>query len=74
MTVDELIEMLKNYPGDTRVLTLGYEGGFDDIRLDTEEVVFNANSKDTWYYGRHECARFSDESKGTECVIVGRTK
>ena len=27
MTVNELIEQLKHYPGDMRVLTLGYEGG-----------------------------------------------
>ena len=27
MTVNELIEQLKSYPGDMVVLTLGYEGG-----------------------------------------------
>ncbi len=26
MTVNELIEQLKNYPADMRVLTLGYDG------------------------------------------------
>jgi hypothetical protein len=31
MTVSELIKHLQNYPGDMRVLTLGYEGGYDDI-------------------------------------------
>jgi hypothetical protein len=30
MTVAELIEQLRNYPSDMRVLTLGYEGGYND--------------------------------------------
>jgi hypothetical protein len=41
MTVNELIEQLKNYPGDTRVLTLGYEGGYDDIVMDVDDIVLN---------------------------------
>ena len=40
MTVNELIEQLKNYPGDMRVLTLGYEGGLDDIRTKHDTVVW----------------------------------
>jgi hypothetical protein len=60
MTVAELIEQLKNYPADMRVLTLGYEGGYNDIKLNTEEIVFNVNNKDTWYYGPHECVRFAE--------------
>ena len=71
MTVNELIEQLKNYPGDMRVLALGYEGGFDDIGLKTENIVFNANDKDQWYYGRHEYAKYVDR-EGTDCVVVGR--
>ena len=75
MTVNELIEMLKNYPGDTRVLTLGYEGGLDDIDVKWDSVVFNTNSTDTWYIGRHDYARMvDDDSNGTECVIIGREK
>lgn len=74
MTVNELIEMLKNYPGDMRVLTLGYEGGYNDIDLKNENIVFNYNSKDTWYYGPHECVEFTDEKTGTPCLIIGRAK
>jgi|GEM_PF-1222050 len=33
MTVSELIEALKNYPPDARVVVLGYESGYDDITL-----------------------------------------
>jgi hypothetical protein len=79
MTVNELIQTLQNYPGDTRVLTLGYEGGYNDIRVRTEGIVFDYNDKDTWYIGPHECAKYvgmgqPNQNKGTECVIIGRGK
>jgi hypothetical protein len=75
MTVNELIEQLKAFPGDMRVLTLGYEGGFDDIGLRTDDIVFNVNSEDIWYIGKHEYARMVDGNPdGVECVIIGRGK
>ena len=76
MTVNELIEQLNNYPGDMRVLALGYEGGFDDINLKTDDIVFNVNNKDTWYMGSHEtvdmCGRYGQS--GEKCLIVIRAK
>ena len=74
MTVAELIEQLKNYPADMRVLTLGYEGGYDDIDLKTKDIVFNVNSKDTWYYGSHEDIGMHDRclETGIKCVVVVR--
>jgi hypothetical protein len=74
MTVNELIQQLQTYPGDMRVLTLGYEGGYNDTQLKTEEIVFNVNSKDTWYYGPHECVKYTDNDTGTKCLVVVRTK
>jgi len=75
MTVNELIEQLKNYPGDMRVLTLGYEGGLNDIDVKWDSVVFDVNDKDTWYLGNHEYAEMVDgDIEGTECVIIGRGK
>jgi hypothetical protein len=74
MTVSELIEQLKNYPGDMRVLTLGYEGGYNDTRLSTDEVVFNFSKNDAWYYGSHESVRFTDNDSGTQCLIITRAK
>ena len=74
MTVNELIEQLKNYPSDMRVLTLGYEGGYNDVELKTDDIVFNANDKDKWYYGPHESVRYTDGDKGEKCLIIGRTK
>ena len=76
MTVNELIEQLKNYPGDMRVLALGYEGGFDDINLKTDDIVFDVNNKDTWYMGSHErvdmCGRYGES--GEKCLIIIRAK
>jgi len=74
MTVNELVEMLKNCPGDMRILTLGYEGGYNDIELKTEEIVFNFSKNDAWYYGPHESVRFSDGDTGTMCLIITRGK
>ena len=75
MTVNELIEQLKSYPGDMTVLTLGYEGGYNDAMLTTTNIVFNVNDKDTWYYGPHECVKYLDGvDESTECLIVTRAK
>ena len=76
MTVNELIEQLKNYPSDMRVLALGYEGGFDDINLKTDDIVFDVNNKDTWYFGMHERAGMcgNENETGEKCLIVIRAK
>jgi len=74
MTVNELIEQLKNYPGDMRVLTRGYEGGFNDTKLKIEEIVFNFSKNDSWYYGPHESVKYTDGDIGTKCLIVTRAK
>ena len=76
MTVNELIEALNHYPGDMRVLTLGYEGGYDDIGLKTKDIVFNVNNKDTWYLGSHEepdmVDNMDNHESETKCVVVVR--
>ena len=74
MTVFELCEYLKSFPADMRVLTLGYEGGYNDTELKTEEIVFNFSKNDAWYYGPHECVRLTDDDKGTNCLIITRAK
>ena len=76
MIVAELIQQLQTYPDDMRVLALGYEGGFDDINLKTDDIVFNVNNKDTWYMGSHEtvdmCGRYGQS--GEKCFIIIRAK
>ena len=78
MTVAELIEQLKNYPADMRVLTLGYEGGLNDIHLKKDSVLFDVNNKDTWYLGPHDYVGYDENDNhvtgGNECVIIGRGK
>ena len=75
MTVAELIEQLKSYPADMRVLTLGYEGGYNDISMDIDDVVLNArDDKCPWYYGPHECVKFVEDRDGEKSVIIRRGK
>ena len=74
MTVNELIEALKHYPGDMRVLVPGYEGGYNDAGLKTEEIIFNYSKNDAWYYGPHECVKFTDSDTGAKCLIITRGK
>lgn len=53
MTVAELIAILSQYPAETPVMVLGYEGGYSnvkDVRLET--MLLNVNRD--WYYGPHE--------------------
>jgi len=53
MTVAELIEKLKEYPQDLRVVVRGYEGGINDVSHFKElEILLDYN--DAWYYGKHE--------------------
>ncbi len=75
MIVQELINRLREYPSNMRVLTLGYEGGLNDISLGTNDVVFGHKDNEAWYYGPHEYAKYvGEDNKGTECLIIGRDK
>ncbi len=58
MTVRELVQALgKIEDQDARVMTSGYEGGFDDVEnLNLELVDMALNVNDEWYYGAHEVA------------------
>ena len=58
----------------------------NDIDLNTEDIVFNVNNEDTWYYGPHEYVSFMDSLPNSDsqwrkpgvesgkCVIIGRGK
>jgi len=64
MNVGQLIEQLKNYPPDLRVVSRGYEGGYDDIdSFEQLKIVLDYN--DEWYYGKHEdvLTIFNEETK-----------
>jgi len=55
MKVGQLIEQLKNYPQDLRVVVRGYEGGYNDVdTFENLKIVLDYHS--AWYYGKHEDA------------------
>lgn len=53
MTVKELIEKLKEFDENMRVVVAGYEGGVDDAEL-ANAVKIKLNQNTEWYYGKHE--------------------
>lgn len=55
MTVEELINQLKQYDPKLPVLLAGYEGGVYEARGNAiSEVTIAINVNDAWYYGPHE--------------------
>jgi hypothetical protein len=75
MTVEELIEKLKEFDPQTRVVVDGYEDGFDEPKVKEEEVVIDANwdgqKKPTHWCGRHDWGDHST-APNTPVVVVGR--
>ena len=54
MTVNEMINILKGYPGDLRVVVNGYEEGYDDLSPGQISVVPIAlNTGVHGWEGRH---------------------
>jgi hypothetical protein len=59
MKIKELIEILSTLDPNLRVVTSGYEGGYDDIEWplgkNTPNVINLAlNVHPEWYYGNHK--------------------
>jgi hypothetical protein len=50
MTAQELINLLKNFPPEHKVVIRGYEDGFNDI-LELRRIRVIHNSDLPWYYG-----------------------
>jgi hypothetical protein len=52
MTVTQLIEILRQYPPDLRVIVSGYEDGYNDISIfEEKEIAVDIHTE--WYYGQH---------------------
>lgn len=71
MTVKELIEILKEFDDDIRVMQPGYEGGYDDIeRADIYDMCLNVHPEH--YYGDHDIlgAWGVDEDEPTILAVV----
>ena len=71
MTVSELINLLRNYPADLRVVVDGYEDGFDDLSPEQLSVVKVGldTGKDEWV-GAHIEARFLATEPDTTAEVV----
>ncbi len=56
MTVQELIEELKQFDPKLPIMLKGYEGGVYDgpDNLSVVAVALDANGPDDWWYGPHE--------------------
>ncbi len=78
MTVEQLIEALRTYPSDLRVMVDGYEGGCDDLEQESillRDVRLDVNVR--WYYGRHEEAYEGDhheESPTARALLFRRPR
>jgi hypothetical protein len=63
MTVRQLIEVLQKVEDqDLRIMVSGYEGGFNDLETQANNIRFmtlDVNNK--WYYGSHEIATTFDD-------------
>jgi len=72
MTVKQLIEELSKIEDqDLRVMTSGYEGGFNDLETKTNNIQFMAlDVNEEWYYGKHEPVDNLYETTNTNYQIV----
>jgi hypothetical protein len=48
MTASELIDKLKQYPANMRIVVVGYESGFDDIETIQEVSIDKFRKKREW--------------------------
>jgi hypothetical protein len=83
MTVAELIEHLKQFDPNMRVVVDGYEGGFDDPKISETDAIIDANwvmvdtgnkimgKKHNWN-GRHNWGDCWTEQHNTRVILVGR--
>lgn len=59
MKVKDLIEQLKQFDPDMRVVRHGYEGGYQDVGYVSESDLA-LNVHDEWWYGPHEDPDIAD--------------
>lgn len=59
MTVKELIEKLKEFDENMRVVVAGYEGGVNDAEL-ANAVKIKLNQNTAWYKGKHKVSHDED--------------
>ena len=68
MTVEELVQVLQDYPADMPVVVDGYEEGYDDLEQDlisVKEIRLDVDNE--WWEGRHRDS-WDDRTEGTTVV------
>ncbi len=69
-TVRELIEKLKEFDGDIRLILRGYEGGYSDVDLSQISAIKIALNKNTsWYYGNHD--EPEEDDTPVDAILIG---
>lgn len=79
MTVEELINALQQHDPKLRVVTRGYEGGYEDTAEPGQlDIALNVHAPSQWYYGPHEdvgCYYVTEKPSGTytveNAVLIG---
>ena len=70
-TKKQLIEALKDYPDDMRIVLKGYESGYADVRgIGEMRIVLDVNKGEPWYYGEHEDVNYVDNPDSNDVVSV----
>ena len=59
MTVAELIQQLKTFSPDTKIVIRGYEDGYNDISK-LRSVKIKPNENADWYLGEYEDSKDAD--------------
>jgi hypothetical protein len=53
MTANELIELLRVFPPETKVVVEGYEEGYDDI-VDVKQIKIKNAEMPRWFVGTYD--------------------
>ena len=78
MTVDEMINLLRGYPGDLRVVVNGYEEAYDDLsprQISVVPIALNTGVHD--WEGRHgypwdASARAAESATVVDALVLRR--
>ena len=78
MIVSELLDLLREYPADLRVVVNGYEEGYDDLspqQISIAKISLNTGTHD--WEGRHgeplhPAEGTSDDAKIVEALVLRR--
>lgn len=78
MNISELIQVLKEYPSDMRVVVNGYECGYDDLSPDRVSVTkISLNAGKYSYEGKHgelyDESETNGQSEVTDAVVLARS-